>query len=267
MRVGTPPIPKEHGAWAVLLVPLLLGASVAGGTGFGWVWLVCSALMVFMSYVPAKVILRNAFVQSQPAWKVNQSIFWWSLYMELGLLFITPLLISGRWLLLPLGLLALGMFLGSFLAAQRHPKSLAGDLLAVAGLALSAPAAYYVGTGALDGTALEVWLLNALFFSGTTLYVGMKIRAAGSKAARPGWKEKLSLGGPNVVYQAAVLGGVAAIDVIQHAGAFAFLAYFPFAAHAVYGTLALSSRVRFRRLGLMLLAHSLLFALLLRVLP
>ncbi len=264
-RVGPPPIPKEHGAWAVLLVPLLIGVSVGKAADFQWLYLLCAALAVFMSYVPAKVVMRNFTGHTQPALKVYQATFWLCVYAGLALLFLAPLLARGRWTLLPLGALAVLFFFGSFLAAERYPRSLAGDLLAVLGLTLTAPAAYYVSQERLDTVAASAWLLTFLFFGGNVVYVAMKIRTSGMKRDSLDLTEKISLGKANLMYHLFALAGVSALGAFQFLGRYAFLAFVPVTAHAIYGTMTLSSRVRFKNLGLILVAQSLLFGILLRV--
>jgi hypothetical protein len=54
--------------------------------------------------------------------------------------------------------------------------SVVGELSAIFGLALGAPLAYYGASGQFDGTAILLWLINALYFGGTVFYIKLKVR-------------------------------------------------------------------------------------------
>ena len=256
-------IPKEHGAWAVLCTPMLVGAIAAGRCTVEFALLTISALGVFMSYVPVRTILRHMFIQPQPALKLHQASVWSTVYLGVGVLFIIPLLAQGFLLLLALGVPGVTSFVGNFLLTRRFPKTIPSELLAVAGLTLGAPGAYYVISGSMGMTAFFLWLLNFLFFGCSVFYVHMKIR--GSSAKKPGFpmEERLSIGKLNLLYHLAVLFLVAVLSVAHYTPQFAVLAFVPMALHAVYGTCTLSSRVRFKNIGLLLLGHCLMFAVLL----
>ncbi|MEK9138167.1 MAG: YwiC-like family protein, partial [Bacteroidota bacterium] len=114
MNIPQPIIPKEHGAWAVLFVPMLVAGSITGKFSLDLLLLACSALGVFMSYVPVHVILRNTFVGKQPAEKLHQAWFWAVVYLLVGAAFMVPLLFQGFWLLLAIGGVGMVSFLINF---------------------------------------------------------------------------------------------------------------------------------------------------------
>ncbi|MCQ3976894.1 MAG: hypothetical protein DPW09_25990 [Anaerolineae bacterium] len=58
-----------------------------------------------------------------------------------------------------------------WLVSRRQELSVVGELVGIVGLALGAPMAYYVASGQLDGTAIALWFINALYFGGTVFYV------------------------------------------------------------------------------------------------
>ncbi|MGH7495298.1 MAG: nitrous oxide reductase family maturation protein NosD [bacterium] len=145
---------------------------------------------------------------------------------------------------------------------RRYVKTILSDLISVAGLTLSAPSAYYVATGKLDQTAALLWLLNFLFFGSGIVYVHTKLRAAALKKPHFSFGEKLRLGKLNLIYHLIVLVIVGILAVKNFTPLFAFVAFVPMTIHAIYGTVKLSSTVRFENLGLILLLHSFSFALL-----
>ncbi len=170
-----PLIPKEHGSWAILIVPLLLGTLIAptwpGRALILWV----AAFGFFLLRYPLALLVKT---RKRPTADRAYLWRWVAIYAGLTVL-------SGGWLVLweKLGWLAImalggGLLLGLhlWLVARRQEMSLSGELAGVAGLALGAPMAYYTASGQLDGTAAALWLVNALYFSGTVFYIKLKVR-------------------------------------------------------------------------------------------
>ncbi|MCG3118822.1 MAG: hypothetical protein ALAOOOJD_01097 [bacterium] len=263
MRIPFPIIPKEHGAWAVLFVPMFIGASVTGRFSLNVLYLVLSALGGFMSYVPMQTVLRAWFFAAPGTEKLRAARFWASVYLGCSGLFIVPLFLQKLWLLVGIGMVGASAFLLNFILVRRYEKNLWSDLVAVLGLTLSAPSAYYVATGKLDQAAALLWLLNFLFFGGGIVYVHMKLRAAAMKKNALSFAEKLSLGKLNLLYHFFVLTLVGILVVKNFTPLLAMAAFVPMTIHAIYGTCKLSNTVRFKNLGLLLLAHALAFAVLL----
>ena len=262
-KLPPPLITKEHGSWAVLFVPMLVSVGVAGKLTFDLVLLALSALAVFLSYVPAQILLRYHTGTAQNEQKLTQARFWGPAYFLIAILFITPLLINGYLLLLGFGALGAISFLGNFYLVRTIAKTVASDLVAVAGLTLSAPSAYYVLTGTIERTAFVLYALNLLFFGCSVFYVHMKIRATSTKSPAMSWSDKLSLGKLNLFYHIAVVSLVALLAALHFTRIVALIAFVPMLIHGVYGTVNLTGRVRFKNLGLLLLGQSLLFGILL----
>jgi len=267
MTIPRPLIPNEHGACAVLFVPMAVAATAVGSFSFNLVLLTLSALSWFMAYRPASILLRDSNVSSPGKEKLRQARFWATVYLSAGLVFLALLLGHGFWLLLPIGALSAGGFLGSFFLSRRRARTIPGDLLAVVGLTLSAPGTYYVGAGSLNSTSFFLWLMNFLFFGCSVFYVHMKMHAASSKKQEFDCAEKLSIGKWNVFYHIAIMVVVGALALVRYMSWFAVLAFVPMTMHAIYGTHRLSSDVRFKNLGLLLLGQSIAFGIILGVFP
>lgn len=261
MKIPPPAIPKEHGAWAVLFVPMLIGASVAGEFTLNVLFLAFASLGVFLSYVPAQTLLREWFIASPAPERVRAAKFWAVGYLGAAALFMLPLFFQNLWWLLGIGTLSIIAFLANFVLTRHYSKTVLSDLISVVGLTLSAPAAYYTVAGKLDQTAVMLWLMNFLFFGSGIVYVHTKLRAAVKRPDLPLY-EKLRLGKLNLLYHFAVLAIVGILAVKNFTPLFAVVAFVPMTIHAIYGTLKLSNTVRFKNLGLILLAHALIFALL-----
>lgn len=263
MNFPAPVITREHGSWAVLCVPMIIGLSAAGTVTVNSLFLALSALGVFMSYVPVYTVLRELSGLPQGEEKLSASIFWGPIYLSIGLVSIIPLLVQGYLHLLTFALFGAASFFGNYFLTRRGQKSVLSDLTAVAGLTLSAPSAYYIASGSLDTDAAVLWLLSFLFFGCSVFYVHLKIRVLALKKPNIPLTERLSLGSLNIIYHLIVISIVVILSLNNFTPRTAALAFLPMAVHAVYGTVNLRSTVKFKRLGFLLLGHSFIFCLLL----
>lgn len=253
---GKPVVPKEHGAWAVLLVPVAVSAVIAERVTLDFFLLTASVLSLFLAYYPLQILLRGRSGDSR-------SRFWAAVYVVTGLVFSVPLLVRGFLLLIPIAVLAAGCFLLSVRLGRGNPKSAGADLWAVAGLTMGGPSAAYVLGNSLDLDAVLVWILHVLFFGSGVIYVHMKLKAAGLKSVQLDFRQRVGLGALNLAYHAFVIAVASVLVVTQYTPALSLIAFIPITVHAVIGTAKLSPTVRFRNLGFLLLAQSLVFGIIL----
>jgi len=265
VRIPEPIITREHGSWAVLFVPIIVGAAVPGVCTLHVALLTTSALGLFLSYVPLQMLLRELGGARLDAERLRASRFWAAIYVGVAIAFFIPLLLEGYWQLVLIAGGAAIFFLTNFSLTRFFEKSILSDLAAVAGLTLGAPGSYYVATGLIDLTAGMLWIMNFLFFGSGVFYVYMKIRAAGVRKPELTWADKLSLGKLNLIYHFVVVSILIVMTAQHSTPQLALVAFVPMMIHAIYGTLKLSSRVRFRQLGFLLLAQSALFGFLLSI--
>ena len=261
--IPPPLITREHGSWAVLIVPMLVSAAVVGKCTIDFLLLAMAAFLLFLAYVPAQVVLREFSGMPQRPEKLRQARFWGTGYGLATLCIAVPLLLKGHPLLFAFGIVGIFTFVSNFYLTKAFGKTIATDLIAVAGLALSGPGTYYVLTGDIDRTAASLYLLNFLFFGCSVFYVHMEIRASAAKNSALSLSGRISQGKLNLLYHAAVVVIIGILATVHLTPAVAILAFVPMLAHAVYGTLTLSRRVRFKKLGFILLGQSLLFGMLL----
>jgi hypothetical protein len=250
-------VTREHGSWAVIGVPLV----VAGMMGREWFpWLAAlglSSIAVFMSYVPVQILLRRGNA-SRPEER-RRAVRWAAAYLGIGAASAAPLLLSGWPWLAAFGVGGAGLFYLNHRLTRNAPKTIPGDLAAVAGLTLTGPAGLYVANGSLGPETWLLWFLCFAFFAGTIFHVHMKIaaRAHGGAPLQPA--EQLRLGRGNLLYQSSAISSVVALAATGAVPWTTVAAYMPMAGQAVYGTLRLKRDLKFKNLGLALLAQSLLF--------
>ncbi len=261
--IGKPIIPKEHGAWAVLFVPMAIAAALEERISVNFIILALASLSVFLAYHPIQIILRNTIGAKQPVERVMAARTWAALYLITAAFLGGILLYQGFRLLAPIGLLGAALFVLNFFLTRIGPKSVSSDFSAVAGLTLTGPSASYVLTGDLTAGTVSAWLLTILFFGSSVFYVHMKIAATGFKRESMSWRDRFSVGQLNLLYHVVVLVILFVLIANRFTPLLAMLAFVPIFLHAVFGTIRLSSGVRFKRLGFLLLGHSLIFGVLL----
>ena len=178
VRLLAPPLPREHGAWAWLLLPLVAGGAAAGSANAPLPLLAVGALAAYLVRAPLEMALRR------PAQRRGYSA-WATLYAVAALLPLTLLLFHyHRWGLLPLGATGVVIALPVLISRRlRYRWRAQGQLLVVAGLSLLAPAAYYAAGGDVDGRAAAIWLPPALYGAGSIFYVRMLFEHRRSGAA------------------------------------------------------------------------------------
>ncbi len=261
MKIPNPIFPKEHGAWAVLFIPLICGVSYAKQFSMDSIFIVLASLSFFLAYVPMQYLLKSIIKKSLTREKIFQSAFWATIYASAGIIFFLPIILKGNVEIAFIGIIAAVFFALNFLWTMHHPKTIVGDLLAVAGLTLSAPLGYYAAGKTLYSTAILLWCIHFLYFSGAVFYVHMKISAVSLKKNECNLAEKISVGKYTIAYVifSAILLAVLFSYTIISVGV--LVAFVPLYVHCIYGTFMLSSEVHFKKVGFALLFHSVFYAI------
>src|ERR1041384_243844 len=187
--------PREHGAWGIVLIPLLTG-SFAGCAAGGRTWqllpLSIAVVSLFWLRAPAEIWLGAAAVRTRTpaeARAVRRAVFILSGISVGSLLWL--FWGGGHPALVWIGAAAITAFLLQLVVRQIWRKArMAAQMIGAAGLTATAPAAYYVVTGHLDRTGWTLWVTNLLFALNQIHYVQLRIHAA--RALTP--EEKLDEG-------------------------------------------------------------------------
>lgn len=265
IRIPKPMLTREHGSWAVLLIPMVLVMGRAGEWNSESFVFIAAVFSAFFGYLPVQTLLRHQFGIPQAPAKIASARLWASLFMGVSGLLAAFLVLNGHVLLMAFGFVAIVSFLGNFFLMTRFQKSVVSDLVGMAGLTLGAPALSYIRTGMIDAEAVSLYVLTFLFFGCSVVYVHLKIRVVEMRRDDLSVREKLSAARLNIAYYIAVVAVVIVLAVWHWTPALTVVAFIPMTIHALYGTYTLSHRVRFKRLGLLLLGHSVLFAVLLLI--
>ena len=195
-------IPREHGAWGILLVPLVTGAAVglaAGGSGVSLAPLTVAVLTLFWLRTPVESWIGTTPIRPRrPAETqlVRKAVLGLTAISTLALI---SLFWAGRnsvWI----GAAAGAAFL--LQALVRPNARTAAQMIGAAGLTATSPAAFCAATEVWGKAALTLWDLNLLFAINQIHFVRLQIRAAHVKTRN----EKLAAGGGFLAGQAALIG-------------------------------------------------------------
>ena len=134
-------MPREHGAWGILLIPFATAAGVAGVFDAPVALLLVSVFGFYLA--------RTSFLKGDYRWMAG--------LLALSLVAAVPVVfVWHRWWLVAFGA---GV---APVAFRRTERGVARQMAAVAGLTLTAPVAWYVATGSWGWPAWRLWILNAL---------------------------------------------------------------------------------------------------------
>lgn len=253
--------PREHGTWAMLLVPWAIGCGVGRGFGAKDAILLLAILAAFLAHGQIVGWFRLARAPLADAAGLararTRGVALAAVALAAGGMLV------GAWRLVGLVPFALA---GAVLAAaglalvhRRQERALPGQVLAAVTLALAAPAAHYVARGVLEPAGLALWAVSAAFSLGGVSYVRMKITAIRLRAQLASVSARMAFALPALVVQV----GLVAVSLLAlrlgGLSAEALAGFVPVAIQAIVGTLTLDRPVVLKRVGLLSTAHSILF--------
>lgn len=206
-------VPKQHGAWTVLIACFVIGSAVAPRFGLESILLFVSVIAAFLG--------RGAlgrYLCFSPWIMFYSGIF----------------LLGGAWLvfgynlrfLIPLGIAGLGLSAFSLvLEKDKKDMTLSGQVINILGLSLAAPAAEYCASGVYSLKTLGVWLVCISFFLGSLFHVRFLVRRRLEASGE--FMERLRAGLPSLAFHLGALLGVEVLSEFRVLPLFAPLALAP----------------------------------------
>lgn len=246
-------LPKEHGAWAMVSVSLALGMLVARQVSARLILLGVSVMALFV----ARESLVTCWRARQRGRRVAEAEHLARFYLGVALVAGAPLVFWHRlWGLIPLGLLAgILLLLNLRQAESLQDRTIVGEILAIMGLTLVAPAAYYVARGRWESTALWLWALSALYFTSSVFYVKLRVLSAGQRreeARRSVWRQCL-------FYHSFLLMALILLAVTGRVNLFVLCAFVPILGRTLWGLRRPVRWLNLRRIGILEIIYSLIF--------
>ncbi|RXI98267.1 hypothetical protein DS745_18200 [Anaerobacillus alkaliphilus] len=165
-------IPREHGAWAMLIVPFMLGMFASGTTFLHFIFFI-GVLAFYFSSGPLFAYIRKP--------KLNKEILPSLLiYVSIGLLFTVPLIYFTPKIFL-ISLFILPLFtLNIYFAKIKKERLFINDVIAITALSFLVIISYYLGLGVIDQKAIWLMLINIIFFTASVFHVKTLIREKGN---------------------------------------------------------------------------------------
>ena len=199
-------LPREHGAWGMLLVPLATGAAAGHPQGERISWILifaAAALGLFCLRTPLEAALGVSSLRPQNAEERKLIHLFISFYAFVAGGALVFLIERGHaYGLLVLGAAAAIAFLFQTILKQLGRQTrMNAQLTGAVALSSTAAGAYYLATGRFDELAAMLWLANWLFAADQIHFVQLRIHSA--RATTLG--EKFRQGSGFLLHQGACL--------------------------------------------------------------
>ncbi|WP_214762445.1 YwiC-like family protein [Exiguobacterium sp. s146] len=169
-------IPKQHGAWSMLILPFLLGGIVGGWTlahiPFAIAW-----LFVYMG----TFFLFQFIKQRKKSQQMLRTVI---TYLTIAIVAAIPVFLSDwRLVWFVLAMMPFGL-VNAYFAKIKDERNVWNDVSAVTSFCIGGMASYYLGARAFDATMLWVFALPYLYFLGSIFFVKTMIREKKSRFYR-----------------------------------------------------------------------------------
>jgi hypothetical protein len=221
-------IPREHGAWGLLMVPLFTGIAAGSGSAqqlLPQLLFVAAAFALFWLRTPVESLLASGTMTARTPRERRTAVIAAGLLAFAAAASLTVLMWRGRnQTLLWIGVIAaLALVVQMALRKLGRKLRMFSQLVGAAALTATAPAAYYLGTGRLDSRGLVLWLANWLFAWNQIHFVQLRIHAARAGS----FQEKLFRGKFFFLAQIVLLVALILITAQHRASPLIILAFLP----------------------------------------
>ena len=254
-------LPSDHGSWVFLLSPLLIGLFASGRLTAASSLLTIGLLAAFLLRQPVTIAVKVHSGRRSHA-ELPAARFWILVYSIISLSAFTGLLLWGNTYLLYLAIPGLVVFAWHlWLVSRRQERRKPGvEILGSGVLALSAPAAYWVGRGVLEPTG---WLLFGLAWmqsAASIVYAYLRLEQRELKSL-PALPRRLQMARRALLYTSFNLLVTIGLATFKQVPVFLFIPYAIQWIESIYGALRPAIGVKPTRIGLRQLAISTLFTI------
>jgi hypothetical protein len=160
-------MPKQHGAWAMLIIPFWLGAAASEIIWqhvpffIGW-------LLLYLGTYPLLLMFKKKKIPFYRKWALIYIMP--ALAFLMVPLFTTPTIVSFGLAMIPFFLI------NAYFSAKNKDRALMNDLSAIVVFSIAGLASSYLPNGDINENAILVFASSILFFTGSTFYVKTMIR-------------------------------------------------------------------------------------------
>ena len=169
-------LPSEHGSWVFLLSPLLIGIFAGGSFTISSVYLIIALFAAFLVRQPV-IIAVKAYSGRRARSDLRAARFWIIVYSLIGFAALTGLFAHGYASLTYLAIPGLPVFIWHlWLVNRRKERRQPGvEILGSGVLALSAPAAMWIGSGTIDPLGWVLFILTWLQSAASIVYAYLRL--------------------------------------------------------------------------------------------
>ncbi|MFC5735698.1 YwiC-like family protein [Cytobacillus gottheilii] len=161
-------LPKQHGAWAMLIIPFWLGVAAAGDSDWRMLLLFAGWFFLYLGTYPFLLLFKRK--------KKKEHMVWAAVYFTSAfLLLIIPVVQEPK--LVWLGIFFIPfMLLNMYFSSKNQDRAFLNDLCAIMIFSLSGLAGSILINGYVRDLSILITICTLLFFTGSTLYVKTMIR-------------------------------------------------------------------------------------------
>lgn len=237
----------------MLYVPLVAGALVA--ESFSWRVVLISLAMTFI-FISRESLLAWWRARRRGS-DGRESLRVMLIYLVLAGASAAPLIfVSHLFWLAPLGLVAIALLaFNAEQGARREDRTVMGEMIAILGLTLTAPATYYVARAEWNAVALGLWGLCALYFASSVFYVKLRVYWLNRRKEHVRQQAFKSC----ALYHAFLLASLLVLAFTGSLNLFALVAFAPVLARSFWQLIKPATRLNLRRIGVLEIIYSVVF--------
>jgi hypothetical protein len=169
-------LPADHGSWVFLLSPWLIGVFISDTWTQASFVLLVALLAAFLLRQPASIAVK-AYSGRRSKEDLPSARFWIGVYGLVGGIALINLVMNGYDYLLPLAIPGVLVFIWHLLLVSKRAEryNMGIDLIASGTLALSAPAALWVGLGESHLNGWLLWGLTWMQSAASIVYAFLRL--------------------------------------------------------------------------------------------
>lgn len=169
-------LPQDHGSWVFIFSPLLVGIFAGGSFQLPTLYLVIAAMSAFLIRQPMTVIVKAMSGRRSTA-DLPAARFWVLVYGIIAAAALLGLILSGFGYILYLAVPGAPVFAWHlWLVSKRAERRQEGvEVIATGVLALTAPAAFWVGIEGYEPNGWWLWLFTWLQSAASIVYAYLRL--------------------------------------------------------------------------------------------
>jgi len=160
-------IPKQHGAWAMLIIPFWLGVIA---THFIWqhIPLFFGWLLLYLATYPTLLLFKGKKISYYTKWALIY-------FVPAFLLLLIPLWTNPTIIYFGIAMIPL-FIINAYYSKQKDDRALLNDISAIFSFSIAGLASGYLAINTINHATLLIFIASVLFFIGTTFHVKTIIR-------------------------------------------------------------------------------------------